>query len=353
MEVRIQFGHGEMAVEVEADQRFAHYRGPAAVADVGEAVHDALDSPFSFPPLARCLAPGDRIVALIGEEFPALPMVLEALLERIPEASLVSAAPGPHRWAGSHQVEEHDPKQVAYLASTAAGRRVYINRGIVDADQVVVVSARRYGEGGSIGGAEQAIYPALGDESARGASEAESREAAWLLGLPFHLQVIEAAGGGVARVIAGAADAAREAERVLAGLWRVALPRRVDTVIVALSGEPRFTEMARAAAMAAEVTQPGGRIILLAEGSAPLGPELDILRQAGSPDVPGLEGAARSWARAASHARLSVMSGHDPALLEELFAAPLTSPEQVRRLVARSGDCAVIEDASRFLAVVE
>ncbi len=352
MQARIRYARAEIAVEIEPDQRFRHYRGPAPVEDIGAAVRLALDTPFSFPPLARCLAPGDRVAVVVDGSLAGLGEILGPILERLEDFTLVSATPGPHGWAGGRAVEEHDPQKVAYLASTGGGRRVYMNRTVVEADQVIVVSARRF-EGGGVGGAEAALYPALGDGEAAGAGAEESREAAHLLGLPFHVQIIEAAGGGVARVVAGAADAAREAERLLAESWRLVLPRRADTVVATLTGEPGFAEMARAAAAAAEVIQAGGRIVLLAGGAAAPGPEFDRLRGADSPDVAGLEGAARAWARAAAHAKLSVLSGHDDATLEGLFAARIGTAEQVQRLVARSGDCAVIEDAGHFLAVVE
>ena len=67
------------------------------------------------------------------------------------------------------RVEVHDPKdrkKLAYLATTRRGRRVYVNRSAVDADQLVVLCRpdadpllRRGGAG--------LLYPALSDEATR------------------------------------------------------------------------------------------------------------------------------------------------------------------------------------------
>lgn len=372
MQARIRYGREEAVVSVEPDQHFAHHRGPAPVPDAASAVRQALEAPFSFPPLRQAMTPDDRVAVVVDESLPGLPAIVGPVLEVLSSlgvgreaVSLVSSGRGGHGWtaalaapfAGS-SVEGHDPanqQRLAYVASTKGGRRLYLNRAVVEAEQVIVVSARRF-EGGQAVGAESAIFPALSDEAARGAA-AEAPEAAWLLGLPFHVQIIESAGEGVALVVAGAEEAIREAERQLASSWRLALPRRVDTAVVTVTGGPErqsWERLARAAACGADAVQPGGRVVLLAGGATGPGPEFDALRQADAPQSSGpLEGAARDWARAAAHARISLLSGHEPALLEELFATPLSNLEQVQRLVARSGDCVVVEDADRFLVVVE
>src|SRR5207245_5052034 len=64
------------------------------------------------------------------------------------------------------RLEIHDPadrRRLSYLATTKQGRRVYLNRTAVDADQLVILSGRRYDPLLGHGGAEGAIFPALGD----------------------------------------------------------------------------------------------------------------------------------------------------------------------------------------------
>ena len=100
----------------------------------------------------------------------------------------------------------------------------------MDADQLVVLSGCRYDPQLGRGGAVGALFPALSDEATRAelngrpnldgpdaaaetALQAEATEAAWLLGAPFFVQVIEAAGDGAAHVVAGTAAAAAEGRR--------------------------------------------------------------------------------------------------------------------------------------------
>src|SRR5579872_1668503 len=70
-------------------------------------------------------------------------------------------------------VEVSDPaerRRMAYLATTHKGKRLYLNRTLVEADQIVVLSGRRYDPMLGYGGAEGALYPALSDEETRKAA---------------------------------------------------------------------------------------------------------------------------------------------------------------------------------------
>jgi hypothetical protein len=110
-------------------------------------------------------------------------------------------------------LEEHEPgdrRRLSYLAGTAGGRAVYLNRTLVDADQAVILTGRRYDPVLGHGGGEGDFFPALADEATRtevcrdvhaeppGAEPwpalTEAREVAWLLGAPFFVQVIAGAG---------------------------------------------------------------------------------------------------------------------------------------------------------------
>src|SRR5262249_7653281 len=132
------------------------------------------------------------------------------------------------------RVEVHDPhdrRRLSYLATMREGRRLYLNRTVVDADQVVVLARRRYDPLLGYAGAEGALYPALSDEetlrelSARLSLDApgeapwpirrEAAEAAWLLGAPFFVQIIEGAGDAITHVVAGLADTSQEGQRLL------------------------------------------------------------------------------------------------------------------------------------------
>src|SRR5205823_7822271 len=101
------------------------------------------------------------------------------------------------------RMEVHDPKdrkKLAYLAMTRAGRRLYVNRSAVDADQLVVLG-RPDADPLLYRGGAGLLYPALGDEATReeldgarasaAALRREAAEVAWLLGAPFLVQIVE------------------------------------------------------------------------------------------------------------------------------------------------------------------
>jgi nickel-dependent lactate racemase len=282
------------------------------------------------------------------------------------------------------QLEVHDPadrRRLSYLATTRRGKRLYLSRTVVDADQVVVLTGRRYDPVLGRGGAEGAIYPALGDEQTRAEAGArasfaapgegdwpagrEAAETAWLLGgAPFFVQVIESAGEGVAHVVAGTAEASREAERLLDACWRQAVARPADVVVAGVSGDPSrhtFADLAAAAASAARVVQPRGRIVLLSQAAGLPGSGAEVLREVENPAEAArlLEGRhtldlvpAVRWARAAEHARISLLSELPGEEVEELFATPLEHSGQVQRLLDAGGTCLFLPDAHKTTAVL-
>jgi nickel-dependent lactate racemase len=367
------------------------------IADVAGAVRDALEHPLDYPALRRALTPDDHVAIVVDEQLADLPRLVTPLVEHIaaahvtPDAMTFLCAEGSsaHAWARelppdfrNIKVEEHDPhnrKRLSYLATTKQGRRVYLNRTAVDADQLVVLSRRWYDPLLGHGGAEGAIFPALSDAETHKALlprlsmepadagiwpiRQEAEEIVWLLGAPFFVQVIEGAGEKINHIVAGPIAASAEGQRMLDGRWRVEMDAPAATVIAKLSGQPHrhtFADVARALACASRVVQPGGRIIVLSGGN----PEPDDggqrLRQADTPeealtllkDYHALDRAAAfQWAQAARRADLYLLSNLPAELAEEMFATPLDNVRQVQRLV---GDAPYLylPDADRTLAVI-
>ena len=400
MRVTIGYGREHHDYEVAEDKLIGDPRMPVAnLTDLPAAVHAALEAPFQFPALRLALTPDDHVAVVVDETLSQLPEALVPVLEHLAQAGVAPAnmtllsAPTtsgqpwidqlPEAFEEAH-VEVHDPadrKRLSYLATTKRGQRLYLNRTVVDADQVVVVSARRYDALLGQGGAEGAIYPALSDSATHDAVQGrvtlaapgpepaltrrQAVETAWLLGAPFFVQIIEGAGGGWSQVVAGATEASAEAGRQLDARWRLPVARSAELVVVTLTGDPAgqtFADWAAALACAARVVEPGGRIVLLTEGRPEFGPVAELLRNADEPEqvlkhlrrqqtlemLPAMQ-----WATAASRARLYVLSGLPDDVVEELFATPLQHAGQVQRLVDDSASCLFIEDAHRALAVIE
>jgi nickel-dependent lactate racemase len=400
MRVRIEYGREHLDLDV-ADNRLAplHRQEPApALMDLAAAMHDALEKPLGFPALRRALTPDDHVAIVIDEGSPRLSELLTPLLEHIAQAHVKPTAitllcPPPaieHPWLeslpeayrGVH-VEVHDPgdrHNLSYLATTRQGHRLYLNRTAVDADQLVVLSRRNYDAELGYGGAAGSIYPALSDDSSRGAAaeqltldvpddavwplRREAEEAAWLLGAPFLVNVIPGAGDAITHIVAGLTDMSGESQRLLDARWRVTVDRPAETVVAGISGEPArvsFLDLARAAAVAARVAKPGGRVILLTQARPVLGDAADFLRQAEDPDAalqllrkhqPANRAGAFLWASAAQQAKLYLLSALPADVVEELFGVPLESPQQVQRLLQSGGSVLLLPDADKTLAVV-
>jgi nickel-dependent lactate racemase len=397
MHVLMDIGRQRLDLEVAESNRIASRPPPAALPDVAAAVRAALESPFVFPPLRRALTPDDRLAVVLDEPLPQFLDLLVPLLDHVlgagvsPTAITLLCPPGsrsewvddlPEELEEVH-VEVHDPadrRRLAYLATTGAGKRLYLNRTAVEADQVVVVTSRRYDTLLGYAGGEGALYPALADEATRqemaGRAQfgvpgegawpvrQEAIEATWLLGQPFFVQVIPGPGDSIAHIVAGAAEACREGQRLLDVCWRQIVPRAADVVVAGLGGDPRrhtFADLAAALACAARVVRAEGRIVLLTDACPALGPGTDVLRGHDDPPsaVRALQrkpqlgmGPALQWAHSAEHARLSVLSGLPGETIEELFATPLSDVGQVQRLIAAGGACLFLDDTHKMLALV-
>jgi nickel-dependent lactate racemase len=399
MRLGLDFGRDHIDVEVRDASRVALHQAPhaPALADAREAMRTALEQPLRFEPLRRALTPEDHIAVVIDERLPQLAPLLTGLLEHIasarvpPEAvTLVSPPPATRQgWLDDLpdefqdvRVEVHDPdnrQRLAYLASTKQGRRIYLNRSAVDADQLIVLSGRRYDPLLGYAGAEGAVYPALSDRETLSAMadrlspevpggaawpvRLEAEEVAWLLGAPFLVQVIEGAGDGIQQVVAGLADTSADGRRLLDQRWRGEVGEPADTVVATLSGDPHrhdFADLAHAAACAARVVRPDGRIVLLTQAEPSLGEGADLLRQTDDAEEalrllrerkPADLAAALEWAEAARKARLFLLSGLPDATAEELFATPLEHARQVQRLLDAEGTWLVVPDAHKALVV--
>ena len=401
MRVEIPFGLESLEVEVEADRLVAAHRQPAAppLADPVAAVREALERPQGFPPLRSALTPDDHVAIVLDARLPRLAELLVPILQHVVGAGVAPAAitllsppePSAQGWREALPPEYHgvaverhvpgDRKRLSYLATTRKGRRLYLNRTVVDADQIIVLARRGYDPLLGYSGVEAALYPALSDEATRQELAAgltmdapgeepwtvrrEAGEVAWLLGTPFMVQVIEGAGDEVAHVVGGVASSGPEGQRLLDARWRVTVDRRADTVLAAVSGDPArhdFADLAQALAAAARVVKPKGRIVLLSRATPTLGPGAEQLRGSNDPEsaltILGREkpldmAAAFLWVRAAQQASVYLLSGLPAETAEELFTTPLDRPEQAQRLLTRDGRCLILPDAHKTLAVSE
>jgi nickel-dependent lactate racemase len=400
MQVGINYGRGRLEVDVEENRLVAVHQQPQAppLEDPAAAVRAALETPIGFPALRRALTPDDHVVVVLDEQLPLLPALLTQVLQHLFEARvglgaitlLCRPAQESPEWVHDLpaefrdvRVEVHDPadrRRLSYLATTRRGRRLYLNRRIVDADQLVLLTRRTYDPLLGYAGAEGALYPAFADEATlkemgsllsmdvpgeqAWPARREAAEVAWLLGAPFIVQCIEGAGETISHVVGGLVENGDEALRLLNARWRLAVDTSADVVVAGVSGGPEHQDFAclgRALACAARVVKPEGRIILLTEARPDFGPASEVLRQAEDPrqalqllrrhGLPDMA-AAFQWASAAQRATIYLLSRLPAETAEELFTVPLEHAGQVQRLLGNAASCLFLSDAQKSLAVV-
>jgi len=401
MQVAIDYGRDRLTVDVAAERVVALNRPapPTPVADPAAAMRDALESPLRYPPLRRALTPDDHVTVVIDERLPGLAELVTSVVDHItsagvaPEAVTLLCPPSGTRqdWVSelperleSVQVATHaatDRKQLAYLATTRKGRRVYLNRAVVDADQLVVLTGLRFDPQMGHLGAAGAVFPAMSDVETRHAwdkslsmdapqdapwpARGEAEDVAWLLGAPFQVQVVEGAGDTVAAVMAGSNDSAADGRALLDRYWRGTVVGPSDTVIAAMSGDPArqdLSDMARALATAARVVRPNGTIVLLcqtrpalSEGFQRMMDQDDSDRAFKSLAVAPTDDwpAAYLWLQAARRARVVLLSGIPAEAAEGLYTTPMEQARQVQRLIDAGGDCLFLPDAHKLMVTTE
>jgi nickel-dependent lactate racemase len=399
MHLGLAWGQQELELDID-ERRLVRAQRAAeapALANPAAAVREALEHPIDYPPLRRALTPDDHVAIVVDEQVPHLAQVLVPILEHVCKAGVLAEAitllclppSSGQAWVDELpdafqdvRVEVHQPgdrRQLSYLATTKRGRRVYLNRSVVDADQVVVLSRRRYDPLLGYAGGEGALYPGLSDEATLrevgthyqaavpGSAwplRREAAEVAWLLGAPFLVQVIEGTGSDIAHIIGGPLESSRHGQHLLDERWRVVVAEPADVVVATLSGEPAeltLDDFARAFLCASRVARPGGRVVLLTEAAPALGSSFELFRRQEDPaaalkaleaERPADYPAGFMWASAALQAKLYLLSGLPEEMAEELFVTPLEQGRQVEKLLGES-QCLYLPDAHKTLAVVQ
>lgn len=353
------------------------------------ATREAIEKPIDFLPLSQCLTPDDRIAIVIDPTLPQLGELLAGVLDVLtasgistPNVTLITPPAPPGEWwldlpddLDDVQTEEHNPdkpERLSYLAMTEAGRRIYLNRTLTDADYCVIISGAEFDPAiGPIGGAEL-LFPTLSDSDTRdelirdlvpgdprGGStrEAELQEVVAMLGLPMFVRVIRGEANHIDQIIAGTVRSAEEVHRRWQERWQTSISHPARTVVASMAGT-EFTAVARALACASRAVAPGGRIILLGEASIDeLPPAGQVLRGSPTPSAalerllaekPSGWLAGFAWAGAARSVRLFLHSRLSDECAESLFATALKDVHEVNQLLEADGDVIVLPEADRL-----
>jgi nickel-dependent lactate racemase len=388
MRVSVDFQDERLEIDLGPESLVGAWNGPEGMdaEAAGAAFREALEKPLNFPPFQQMVVPGDRVAIALDPSLtsvqPLLREVLDTLVQcgvDVEEATVVSAGSARPEFTQELlpglAVEAHDPgdaSSLAYLATTSGGRRIYMNRRLTDAD--VAIPVGRLGFDPILGyrGPWSLLFPGLSDRETladhrhRLADDPQGRvaprprldeavEVSWLLGTQFQVGLVPGS-TGVTRFVVGLADAVRDqGVRELERLWSFRPPTRAECVVVGVGGpgrDPDFADLVDGLVTGSRIVQHGGRIVALSRAKGPLGPSLQRLIEAG--DVKGAPAAlcghdddidsvaGRQLARVLSWADVYLLSELDRQLVEDLFMTPLDHLDDARRLIGRSGSCALV-----------
>ena len=385
-----------MALPIDADRLVARREAPEQLETLESSIRDVLATPLDFPPLEQAVIPGDHIVIALDADTPAADMILAAIWDVLalrdvepgdvlvlqPRSSQPGATADP-RSALPEDVAEritwqiHDPDEAEggqYLATSSSGERVYLAGELIAADLVIPVGPVAFDSVLGYRGTHSVLYPGLSNaesitralgEGHRELEPADQRplrqlvdDVGWLLGVQFCVQVVPAAGSGVAGVWAGCPESVFQAARVcLEEAWRVELEERSDIVVASIesdAGGHGWSQVGRALAVARNLVTHEGRILLLTDLNETPGDGLKLIRGADAPSealsplkslAPADLVPATQCVEAADWARVYLLSQLDSDLVEDLFITPLEHPDEIGRLLELPGQCVIIENA--------
>jgi nickel-dependent lactate racemase len=393
----LRFGDGQsISLELDAGQLAFRHEPPAPARNVARQIQEQLESPLDFPALELALVPSDNVVLALDRHVPVAETLIAAIwpvLERRSIAPENVTILQPASWQREHlrdprsqlpsPVREamrwilHDATDASrerFLANSANGDRIYLDQAVVDADFVLPIGTVEFDPLLGFRSAASAIFPGLSNidsmAKTRGQDHAELRpdddrplrqlqdEVAWLLGVQFGIQALPGRHGSLAGTICGALEATTSAaQKWLRKNWLVERPQRSEVVVAAVEFDAEATAWERLGAAvqtARNLVQRGGKIVLLTNLKAEPLEAFQFLQRSETPREalkplrleapPGLIPAGRI-ASAADWATVYLLSELESGLVESLFMTPLDTSAEVARLLARGGDCVLLESA--------
>ncbi|WP_148593314.1 lactate racemase domain-containing protein [Aquisphaera giovannonii] len=400
MHVSVEFEDQRLDLDLPEDRVVGSWQGPRGLAgaDAAEAERRALDEPLDFPPVGQMVVPGDHVVIAWDSSLDHAGGLLGGLIDRLRDSGVLAedivvvATPGPADEQARAAVasrggawEVHDPadqEQLAYLATTKDGRRIYLNRRLTDADAVIPVG--RVGHDPILGyrGPWSLLFPALADaealrsyrhhlaedpadEPAPRVRWDESIEVDWLLGSQYQVGVVPG-GDGPAAIVAGLGESVRaRAVAELERLWSFRPEYGAECVVVGVGSPGRaagIDELVEGLVTASRLVNHGGKILALSRAGGEPGPSLrrltavDDMRKASGAlrghddDADSVSG--RRLARVLSWADVYLLSALDRGVVEDLSMVPVDHADEARRLLSRSGACLAVSHAELTRATV-
>ena len=381
-----------------------------AIQDPRQFTMEALRGPIGFPSLVEATIPGDRVAIAVGNGIPRVASIVAAIVEtlangRVEPADIAVVLPSetegrpatisdditrllPKQVGKAISFERHntsDRNRLAYLAASSDAKPIFFNRTICEADMVIPVGCLR--PTGSLSYIDDAmgLFPTFADDETiqhfsspaswlsakqRKDHHERAREAAWLLGVTFTVQVLPGAGDDLLAILAGASEAVFAAGRTeMQAAWACDIPSRVSLVIAAIEGGPEQQTWENfAAALAAcknvvdddegaimicsELADEPGRTLRKIRGIDPDSNELDEFEQRVAKETGGDALVAAQLIETLRTTRVYLYSQLDEETVEELGIAPVSRTEEIANLCRRHPSCAFLANAQRAVPVL-
>lgn len=396
--IHLSYGStGQIDLEFLSRQLVAHQHVEQSPQSARELMIDALANPIDFPHPKHLITPGDVVVVVIEDDLPEVADLVAAMWEMLKAAGVAAENVTflqPARWIAVESpdplaklpedvraavtLKRHEPTEedgCAYLANTAAGERAYLARELVEADAVYMIGLSQFDPLLGHRGGASSLFPGLSDlETVRrtiGQGHEELSpddprpmrdivdEVAWLLGVQYIINVIPGANRTVQQVIAGHCNSvARSCRNQLNHDWRFQLKDRAELVLVTVA-DNNWGQIARALNTARRVVEKDGRIVILSELDVPLTMGLEALKQSRTPTEalkPVRKSMPFEWdivsqiARAVDWANVYLLSREPTEVIDDLFMVPLSTNEEVLKLLDQDDSVAIIENANLVYA---
>jgi nickel-dependent lactate racemase len=363
--------------------------------DVVAAVAAALVDPVDVPSIGEATVPGDCIALAIGAGVLQVPNVIAGILQALvnenisPDNIKIVLSPGhvapegiqsqlPEEWQDRVSVQTHDPAYqngLAYLAASANGEPIYINRAICEADLVIPVGCIQVD--GALGylGIQGGIFPEFADAKSRERFAAplmslakeqrqarmrEMEEAAWLLGARLTVQIVPGNGDEVLHVVAGDLDSvAQQSQQLATTAWESHVDRRADLVVAAVEGrggQQTWDNLTRSLMAAIRVVnEDNGAIAICTELEEMPGPALlrlmadDFDFTEDVDETPDSDGSfmAEQLADSLGRVRVYLLSKLPEDVVERMGLAYVADPREIANLCERHESCIILSNAQR------
>ena len=387
---------GNLAASVRTDTVRVLISSAEPAQSAAELCRSSLLQPLGLPELTRCVVPGDSVVIVVDPETPHVIDLLVAVCEQLQSipgsgiaiSLLLPQDPSNTNWSRLTEqlplhlqqqliVHVHDPAetaQLSYLASSANGERVYLNRRITDADLLVTIGVVCFDSLLGYRGTTSSVFPNFSDADAIQQARTQGHpeltpeqprpyrqlvdEVGWLLGSQFTVQVIPGPDSGPLAILAGLPeDVMASGKELVHRVWHLKPLKLVEAVVLSVPGDTLsgWKQFGIAIEQATQIVQDGGRIIAIADLPIPEGPAATMLRRTQEPDEllkplrrEPVQDAVEitQLINALNHARVYLFSRIPSEIVEELGMIPIEDAAELQRLTAAAESCVALPSAN-------